>query len=433
MQKLISIAIKDTLVYFRDPGAYIGTFVIPVVFALFIGIGIGGGGNNGGTFRVDVINNDTAGALAADFIQQVAGASDRIQLCPQAAVTEDDPCRLDGATTLSAEEALTRLSNNVTNAYLEIPAGFSDGLAAGQPMNIIFRTNANAGTQTVVSQAVNAAAVRLSGTVSTAKVAVDTVAEVLPFGDEAARESFQTSAFDRAAAIWASTPFEVQVVEASVDSSETVSGSQAGLGQSVPGMGSMFVMFTVLFAAITFIRERKNWTMQRLITMPVTRWQILGGKILSYFVIGMIQFLFLFGAGLLFTSVMSQINSGFTPLYLGRDPLALVLVMATFTLCATALGMLLGTLIRSEMQGGAILNLVGLTLAPLGGAWWSLDIVPEFMRVVGHLSPVAWAMDAFRKLIFENATLVNILPELGILLAFTALFFALGVRRFKYD
>jgi len=275
-----------------------------VVFALFIGIGIGGGGNNGGTFRVDVINNDAEGALAADFIQQVARASDRIQLCPQAPVTEDDPCRLDGASTLSAEDALTRLSNNVTNAYLEIPTGFSDGLAAGQPMNIIFRTNANAGTQTVVSQAVNAAAVRLSGTVSTAKVAVDTVAEVLPFSDDAARESFQdaaresfqTSAFDRAAAIWASTPFEVQVVEASVDSSETVSGSQAGLGQSVPGMGSMFVMFTVLFAAITFIRERKNWTMQRLITMPVTRWQIVGGKILSYFVIGMIQFLFLFGA-----------------------------------------------------------------------------------------------------------------------------------------
>jgi ABC-2 type transport system permease protein len=79
------------------------------------------------------------------------------------------------------------------------------------------------------------------------------------------------------------------------------------------------------------------------------------------------------------------------------------------------------------------MNLVGLTLAPLGGAWWSLDIVPEFMRVIGHLSPVAWAMDAFRKLIFENAALVNILPELGILLAFTAAFFVIGVLRFKYD
>jgi ABC-2 type transport system permease protein len=433
MQKLISVAVKDIIVYFRDPGAYIGTFLIPVIFALFLGLGLAGGGNGGGNFRVDVINNDVEGTLSTEFLNLVSSASDRILLCPQASPAEDDPCQLAETGELTAEAALTRLSNNVTNAYLEIPAGFSAALQAGEPMSIIFRTNANAGTQTLVSQAVNAAAVRLNGTVSAATIAVNTVNEVIPFTDDAARTAFQTGAFDRAAALWATRPFQVQMVAANVESSATVSGSQAGLGQSVPGMGSMFVMFTVLFAAITFIRERKNWTMQRLITMPVARWQILGGKVLSYFVIGMIQFLFLFGAGILFTNVFSRFNSSFTPLYLGRDPLALLLVMACFTLCMTALGLLLGTLIKTEMQGGAILNLVGLTLAPLGGAWWSLDIVPEFMRVVGHLSPVAWAMDAFRKLIFENATLLNILPELGILLAFTALFFALGVKRFKYD
>jgi ABC-2 type transport system permease protein len=431
MQKLWSVAVKDIIVYFRDPGSYIGTFVIPVVFALFIGIGIGGGGNGGGTFRVDVINQDSAGTLSTEFLAQVAAASDRILLCPQAAPAEDDPCQLEGASALTPETALTRLTNNVTSAYLEIPAGFSSALEAGQAMSIIYRTNANAGTQTVVSQAVNAAAVRLSGAVSAATVAVDTVDAVIPFSDAAARTDFQSDAFTRANALWAGNPFQVQVVEASVQAAP--GGSQAGLGQSVPGMGSMFVMFTVLFAAITFIRERNNWTMQRLITMPVARWQIVGGKILSYFVIGMIQYVFLFGAVLLITFGLSQVNSNFTPLYLGRDPLGLLLVMACFTLCATALGLLLGTLIKTEMQGGAVLNLVGLTLAPLGGAWWSLDIVPEFMRVIGHLSPVAWAMDAFRSLIFENGTLLTILPQLGILLAFTALFFALGVRRFQYD
>jgi len=41
-------------------------------------------------------------------------------------------------------------------------------------------------------------------------------------------------------------------------------------------------------------------------------------------------------------------------------------------------------------------------LAALGGAWWSLEVVPEWMRTVGHISPVAWAMDGYTSLFFEN-------------------------------
>src|SRR5690606_41999788 len=45
-------------------------------------------------------------------------------------------------------------------------------------------------------------------------------------------------------------------------------------------------------------------------------------------------------------------------------------------------------------------QLLGLTFASLGGAWWPLEIVPRYMQQIGHLSPIAWAMDAFRDLLF---------------------------------
>lgn len=117
----------------------------------------------------------------------------------------------------------------------------------------------------------------------------------------------------------------------------------------------------------------------------------------------------------------------------GRDPFAIVLVMATFVLCITSLTFALGTLVKSEEQANGIALLLSLTLAPLDGTWWPLEITPQFMQVIGHLSPVAWAMDAFHKLIFNGGTLVNVLPELGVLLFFVLVFFVIGIRGFKYE
>jgi ABC-2 type transport system permease protein len=200
-----------------------------------------------------------------------------------------------------------------------------------------------------------------------------------------------------------------------------VIGTQAGFGQSVPGMGSMFVMFTVFGALFILIRERKNWTLQRLVMMPVARWQILSGKILMWFVTGMIQFSVVFLIGLAL-----RVN-------FGDQPLALVVVMVLFTLCMTALAFAVSTFLKTEQQANSISLLLALTLAPLGGAWWPLDIVPDFMRVIGHVTPVAWTMDAFQMLIFEQGTLLTILPNLAILAGFTAVFFVIAVRRFRYE
>jgi ABC-2 type transport system permease protein len=107
-----------------------------------------------------------------------------------------------------------------------------------------------------------------------------------------------------------------------------------------------------------------------------------------YFLLGLIQFVIVYVLG-----IVLGVN-------FGSDLLALLLVIVSFVLCATALTFAIGTLLRTEMQAAGLMNLLGLTLAPLGGAWWPLDVVPDFMRTVGHISPVAWAMDSFRILSF---------------------------------
>jgi ABC-2 type transport system permease protein len=240
-----------------------------------------------------------------------------------------------------------------------------------------------------------------------------TLDAVIP-GDQAVEQAI----YQRAERILAARPPAVRYETTKADTPQ-MSGIQNGFGQSIPGMGTLYVIFTVLAGTSNLLRERQQWTLQRLAALPLTKAQILGGKILGYFTLGMIQYGVVFAVGLVIG------------LDFGNDLLAMVLVMAAFALCMTALALLLATLVTSEGQANGLRNLLALTLAPLGGAWWPLEIVPEFMQQIGHLSPVAWAMDGFHDLIFNQGTLVDVMPEIGVLLAIALVLFGIGVRRFR--
>lgn len=71
--------------------------------------------------------------------------------------------------------------------------------------------------------------------------------------------------------------------------------------------------------------------------------------------------------------------------------------------------------------------------ASLGGEWWPLEIVSEWMRSLGHALPTAWAMDGFNNIIIRGLGLEVVLPEVVVLLGFAALFLAIGGWRFRYE
>ncbi len=421
MRSVFNIAINDLRVFFKDPGAVIGLVLVPVIFSIVFGIGLGGSGGGPDKVRVDVIDSDQT-TLSAQFLTDLRQANNTLVLCPMDN-SADDYCQLKDVTRLDEATALKRLADNTSLALIEIPAGFEKNLGAGQPVSIGYRSNESAAAPSYILQAVQAVTQRMGGALVAATVGVNVVNDsgVVSFPDTAAQDAFHQKVYDDAAKLWADQPFSVDYEASATAGSNEPSSRQSGFGQSVPGMASMFVTFAALLSSASVIREKKNWTFQRLMTTPVSRSQILAGKILMYFLLGMIQYGIVFVAG----KVLG--------LNLGNDLIALVLVMICLTLCVTALGFAIGTFLKTEEQAGAMINLVGLTLAPLGGAWWPLDIVPPFMQTVGHISPIAWAMDAFRILLFENGTLVNVLPQLAVLLVITAVLFGITVMRFKYE
>ena len=55
------------------------------------------------------------------------------------------------------------------------------------------------------------------------------------------------------------------------------------------------------------------------------------------------------------------------------------------------------------------------------------------MQTIGHLSPVAWAMDGFQDLIYFGGGFGDVLPDVGVLLGAAVVLFVVGIRSFKYE
>jgi ABC-2 type transport system permease protein len=421
MRAILNIARNELRLIFVDRSIWLNLIVIPVVVAFAVGFANGAvapQSSDRPVVRLDILDQD-ASALSRQLADSIALANPSLTLCPGAS-GEDDPCALEGA---ALDETLgrSRLESGQSLALLVIPRGFAEAVQAGEDTSIVYQSDEQATAPSFILQAVQAAA----GQVGAAAYAGRTGSEIagqlsyvaaLPDDQRAAlRENIAASA----AQTWAQSPVSVREVVSGAGDDAAQAASVSGFQQSVTGIGSMYVMFAVFPAIAALIRERSQWTFQRMLTMPVTTREIVAGKMLGRFIIGMIQYGVLFGFGFLLGNTY------------GDDPVALILLMVSFVLCITALTLLLTTFIRTEQQAAGLTLFIALTLAPLGGAWWPLDIVPEWMRIAGHISPVAWVMDGYQSLLYFGGGLGDVLPFIGVLLGMTAVFFLIGARRFN--
>jgi ABC-2 type transport system permease protein len=418
MAKLLTIAATNLRILFQNAGIWLNLLVLPIGIAFAVGLGngasLGGGAPEAPSVLVDVIDRD-ASAESAAFLSDLKAVNPNLLLCPQDNAA-DDRCGLGNA---SHDEALAneRLEARQTLALLIIPQGFADALATGGDVTLVYRSNEDASAPSYIRQAVDATVQRWSAAQVAANVGADVFANFSPTAG-LDRSEVRTMLVEDATALWAEDPVRVNFeTTAAVPQSD----QGDGFGQSVPGIATMYVMFSVFPLIGAMIADRRNWTFQRLVMMPVSRAQVLGGVLLTYFVLGIIQFVVLFVFGALLG------------VRYGHDPLALVLIIVAYTACITALALALTTVIRTESQASGIALFLTMTLAPLGGAWWPLEIVPGWMQTVGHISPVAWAMDGFRSLIFYDGSLATVLLPVGVLFALAAVFFGIGIVRFQTD
>lgn len=181
----------------------------------------------------------------------------------------------------------------------------------------------------------------------------------------------------------------------------------------------LFLFLTALTGAGDLVESRRLGVERRILATPTSATTAIAGDAAGHFSVAGAQAFAIVAVGALLLGVS------------WGDPLGTAALVAMFALVSTGAGLLVGTLVRTNEQATSIGPPVGIVLAMLGGCTWPLEIVPPFMRTVAHLTPHAWAMDAFVDLAGRDAGVGAIVPELTVLAGFAAALLALGRHRLR--
>jgi linearmycin/streptolysin S transport system permease protein len=177
----------------------------------------------------------------------------------------------------------------------------------------------------------------------------------------------------------------------------------------------LFIFLNSLAGAAYVLETRKLGIARRVLSTPTSVRTLVAGELLGRFAVAIVQALIIVLGSLLFFGVS------------WGNPLGTAAVIFAFSLVGTGAAVLLGSFFSSDNQVRPVALLLGLGLAALGGSMAPLEVFPSTARKIAHVTPHAWANDAFSKLLKHGGDLVTVLPQVAVLLGFAALAITAGV------
>lgn len=376
---VLSVAGVELRRFLRDRTNVFFVFIFPLLLVLVLGLQFGGGSGGG---RVTLGTDD--GAEGSELVAQL-----------EAGLAEQDVT----VERTGTDAALEQAARGRTGVAVLVDAGDASGYDAGRGTELELVSASQSGSLAVehrVRAAVTAIQVRQGQEQALVKRGLDPAA---------ARESLEAARE------------QVARPTLQVRGTDELSEQFAGLGRFDLGASGQLLLFTflaTLAGSATLIDARRLGVVRRTLAAPVTAGHVLAGQALGRFAIGMFQGSYIVVA----TALIFDVHWG--------SPWLTLLVLAVFASVAAGAAMVLGSLVDHEGTAAGLGVGLGLVLAAIGGSMMPLELFPETMRTVAHVTPHAWGYEAFAEIQRRDGGLVDILPQLGVLAAMAALMLALG-------
>lgn len=411
MGRALDIALKDLRVWMRDPSAMGILLGMPALLIVILGAALGGIMSGGGaSVPVAIVNLDSRPfAVVEDQAAQLESSltsAKRIKALFAMERTRD----------LKGVER--RVANGDLAAALVIPKGFSDALGQG---SVKLEVLVDPGSQVAAGiweSIVRSVAVRYS----TVVVVVRTAMQVAQRTNSPALSQGGGSGAILGYAIAEGSRDDVFD---SVKVTDTVAAAGVKVGALdyySLSMTAMFLMFGAMFGAFSTIAERAQQTMARMLASPTSSESIVGGKMMGIFVLGTVQFVVLY----LFTRYGLRV-------WWGESALATILVALAEVAAVTGLATFITAIAKTERAIGGIAPVFIQIQAAIGGAFFSIEILPEWIQPIKYLSLVGWAMEGWRAVQVEGAGVAGVMVPVAALLGFAVAFYSFGVWRMRAE
>ena len=363
MRKALFIMFREVRDFLQDKGDLSFSLLLPVLtFALIYGAFSGNLQFNGTAY---VVNGDAGGKYSNMLLQSLKNY------------------RGLSVQTLSGADADSRLDRSAILMAVFIPPDFSSKLEAGQPTELVFKQRGNGGTEgQIVANLVQGAAQEIGQ-------------QVQALARVEASPPLQSANV---------APIQVQTVVEQLISQETASPSVGivdntlgkvpdPVNQFLPGIMTMYVLFAVNLTAQALVNERRNGTLERLMTTRLRVRELFFGKFLAYVARGFVQTTVL----LLLSYAVFRL---FTPLTF-LEALALALIFAT---TCSALGLIIGSISRTQGQATWISVFFTMLMVMLSGTFFTIQ-KGSVMDTLSHISINTYANSAFSTVITQGASL----------------------------
>jgi ABC-2 type transport system permease protein len=377
MNRIWIIAVNDVRLFLQDKSAYVWLFIIPMFFTCFFGMAMKGDSGKPKAGKAAVfIENDDAGFMGEMLVVEL---------------------------TRQGVDIVPRKRRETAPRGVRIPEDFTENVQNRRRARIEFYKikGGNDEAAFLIQLKLFKAALRLNS-------------DLFSLVTERREQEITEESFRRMAAR-----------EAQVELAVSYAGRKkvpGGFDQSVPGFMVMFVLMNLLFfGALSISGERAGGVIRRLGSCSVSKAEVIGGKLLGRFLLGVVQIGFFMAAG----KLLFQLD------YAGNGLLVLLTMLVYAWGCA-ALGLLIGAVFVGEEKVSGLCLLISMLCAALGGCWWPIEMVPDTMRAIGHLFPTAWAMDALHQLISFQGGLREIGKELAVLFGFGLAFTLAAAKALRW-
>ena len=189
----------------------------------------------------------------------------------------------------------------------------------------------------------------------------------------------------------------------------------------VPGLlGVILQMTMVMMTSMALTRETERGTMENLLSMPVTPAEIMLGKVLPYFAIGIVQV----------AVVLLAARLVFDVPFVGSMPLLLSGIFI-FVLALVILGYLISTAARTQMQAMQLTFFYFLPSLLLSGFMFPFRGMPQWAQALGEVLPLTHFLRMIRAVMLKGAEYPAVAQPMAAMAAFAIVFTVLALLRFR--
>ncbi|MGH0777398.1 ABC transporter permease [Bacillus cereus group sp. BfR-BA-01346] len=181
-----------------------------------------------------------------------------------------------------------------------------------------------------------------------------------------------------------------------------------GLGPVLIGFFTFFFVF--ILSGVSFVRERLSGTLERLLSTPVRRWEIVAGYIIGFGIFAFIQ-----------SIIIVSFSVYILDLYVAGSIWLTLLITCMLSLTALTLGTFLSAYANNEFQ---MIQFIPLVIVPqiFFSGLFPIESMNKWLQMLGKLFPLTYGADAMRQVMIRNQGFTEIALDLTVLLLFSILF-----------